>query len=66
MFFLFLEPTSVPDDSEVRTIYDALQRGLRVSNNGPFLGERDLEGKYQWLNYKTVSFQISQTLITSF
>ncbi|KAI6189824.1 AMP-binding domain-containing protein [Aphelenchoides bicaudatus] len=52
---LVKEPTSVPlDDPEVRTLYDVLQRGMRVSNNGPYLGERGADGKYQWQDYKTV------------
>ncbi|KAI6213660.1 AMP-dependent synthetase ligase domain containing protein [Aphelenchoides besseyi] len=50
------EPVTVPTDSNVRTIYEALLRGSELSKNGDFVGERcnELNGKYGWLKYKTV------------
>ncbi|CDW54728.1 long chain fatty acid coenzyme a ligase [Trichuris trichiura] len=48
---LFLYP-------DVRTVYDAIRRGLKVTNNGPCLGYRKLtpEGTrpYAWLSYGEV------------
>ncbi|XP_078420875.1 long-chain-fatty-acid--CoA ligase 5 isoform X2 [Cetorhinus maximus] len=40
---------------DARTLYEAFQRGLHVSGNGPCLGYRKPEQPYQWLSYKQVS-----------
>ncbi|XP_054454365.1 long-chain-fatty-acid--CoA ligase 5 isoform X1 [Anoplopoma fimbria] len=40
---------------DATTIYEAFQRGLRVSGNGPCLGYRKTGRPYQWLMYKQVS-----------
>ncbi|XP_048407064.1 long-chain-fatty-acid--CoA ligase 5 [Stegostoma tigrinum] len=40
---------------DTRTLYEAFQRGLRVSDNGPCLGYRKPNQPYQWLSYKQVS-----------
>ncbi|XP_020392921.1 long-chain-fatty-acid--CoA ligase 5 isoform X1 [Rhincodon typus] len=40
---------------DARTLYEAFQRGLRVSDNGPCLGYRKPNQPYQWLSYKQVS-----------
>ncbi|XP_069755990.1 long-chain-fatty-acid--CoA ligase 5 [Narcine bancroftii] len=40
---------------DVRTLYEAFQRGLHVSGNGPCLGHRKPNQPYQWLSYKQVS-----------
>ncbi|KAM5192103.1 long-chain-fatty-acid--CoA ligase 1 isoform 1-T4 [Mantella aurantiaca] len=40
---------------DVRTVYDTFQRGIRVSNNGPFLGHRKPNQPYQWISYQEVS-----------
>ncbi|XP_051883170.1 long-chain-fatty-acid--CoA ligase 5 [Pristis pectinata] len=40
---------------DVRTIYEAFQRGLHVSGDGPCLGYRKPNQPYQWLSYKQVS-----------
>lgn len=50
----FIEPVSVPEDSSVRTIYDLLLRGFRLSSNGPCLGEINSSGDYEWLNYGSI------------
>ncbi|XP_077983452.1 long-chain-fatty-acid--CoA ligase 1-like [Glandiceps talaboti] len=40
---------------DARTMPEALRRGARVSNNGPFLGWRPGPGEpYQWLTYEQV------------
>ncbi|XP_058154404.1 long-chain-fatty-acid--CoA ligase 5 [Dasypus novemcinctus] len=41
--------------SDVKTLYEAFQRGLAVSDNGPCLGYRKLNQPYRWLSYKQVS-----------
>uniref|UniRef100_A0A4W3ITK5 Arachidonate--CoA ligase n=1 Tax=Callorhinchus milii TaxID=7868 RepID=A0A4W3ITK5_CALMI len=38
--------------SDVRTLYEAFQRGLHASDNGPCLGYRKQNQPYQWLSYK--------------
>ena len=44
---------------DVRTAYDAVLRGKRVSNDGPILGYReklaDGYGPYKWISYNLVS-----------
>uniref|UniRef100_A0A3Q0SZ77 Long-chain-fatty-acid--CoA ligase n=1 Tax=Amphilophus citrinellus TaxID=61819 RepID=A0A3Q0SZ77_AMPCI len=40
--------------SDARTLYEAFQRGLRVSNNGPCLGSRKPNQPYEWQTYKEV------------
>uniref|UniRef100_UPI00398EF634 long-chain-fatty-acid--CoA ligase 5 isoform X3 n=1 Tax=Pristiophorus japonicus TaxID=55135 RepID=UPI00398EF634 len=40
---------------DARTLYEAFQRGLRASDNGPCLGYRKPDLPYQWLSYKQVS-----------
>ncbi|XP_067909008.1 long-chain-fatty-acid--CoA ligase 5 isoform X2 [Heterodontus francisci] len=40
---------------DARTLYEAFQRGLHVSDNGPCLGYRKPNQPYQWLSYKQVS-----------
>ncbi|XP_059803818.1 long-chain-fatty-acid--CoA ligase 5 [Hypanus sabinus] len=40
---------------DVRTLYEAFQRGIHVSGDGPCLGYRKLKQPYQWLSYKQVS-----------
>ncbi|XP_072095634.1 long-chain-fatty-acid--CoA ligase 5 [Mobula birostris] len=40
---------------DVRTVYDAFQRGMHVSGDGPCLGYRKRNQPYQWLSYKQVS-----------
>ncbi|XP_028810231.1 long-chain-fatty-acid--CoA ligase 5 [Denticeps clupeoides] len=40
---------------DAKTLYEAFQRGLRVSGNGPCLGYRKQGRPYQWLKYKQVS-----------
>ncbi|XP_038677467.1 long-chain-fatty-acid--CoA ligase 5 isoform X1 [Scyliorhinus canicula] len=40
---------------DARTLYEAFQRGLHVSGNGPCLGYRKPKQPYQWLSYKQVS-----------
>lgn len=59
---IFLEPVSVPGDPNVRTIYDVLLRGSIQSNNGLYLGECK-NGKYSWLNYKTVICKQSLNMV---
>ncbi|XP_076439689.1 long-chain-fatty-acid--CoA ligase 5-like [Babylonia areolata] len=40
---------------DAKTTYEAFQRGLRVSNNGPCLGRRTgADRRYTWLTYKQV------------
>ncbi|XP_072371981.1 LOW QUALITY PROTEIN: long-chain-fatty-acid--CoA ligase 1a [Scyliorhinus torazame] len=39
---------------DVKTLYDVLKRGLRVSDNGPCLGFRNPDQPYQWLSYQEV------------
>ncbi|XP_078269628.1 long-chain-fatty-acid--CoA ligase 5 [Rhinoraja longicauda] len=39
---------------DVSTLYEAFQRGLHVSGNGPCLGYRKPKQPYQWLSYKQV------------
>lgn len=41
-------------DASVKTIYDVLLRGCRLSNNGPCLGQRNPNSDYEWLSYDTV------------
>uniref|UniRef100_A0A4W3ITJ3 Arachidonate--CoA ligase n=1 Tax=Callorhinchus milii TaxID=7868 RepID=A0A4W3ITJ3_CALMI len=41
--------------SDVRTLYEAFQRGLHASDNGPCLGYRKQNQPYQWLSYKQVT-----------
>ncbi|XP_034564345.1 long-chain-fatty-acid--CoA ligase 5 [Notolabrus celidotus] len=40
---------------DAKTLYEAFQRGLKVSGNGPCLGYRKKGRPYQWLKYKQVS-----------
>ncbi|XP_006022878.1 long-chain-fatty-acid--CoA ligase 5 [Alligator sinensis] len=40
---------------DAKTLYEAFQRGLHVSGNGPCLGYRKPKRPYQWLTYKQVS-----------
>ncbi|EPQ15626.1 Long-chain-fatty-acid--CoA ligase 1 [Myotis brandtii] len=40
---------------DVRTVYQAFQRGVRLSNNGPCLGSRLPDGPYEWLSYQQVA-----------
>ncbi|EMP39048.1 Long-chain-fatty-acid--CoA ligase 5, partial [Chelonia mydas] len=40
---------------DAKTMYEAFQRGLHVSGNGPCLGYRKPKQPYQWLTYKQVS-----------
>ncbi|XP_072883824.1 LOW QUALITY PROTEIN: long-chain-fatty-acid--CoA ligase 5 [Hemitrygon akajei] len=40
---------------DVRTVYEAFQRGVHVSGDGPCLGYRKPKQPYQWLSYKQVS-----------
>ncbi|XP_067858332.1 long-chain-fatty-acid--CoA ligase 5 [Heptranchias perlo] len=40
---------------DARTLYEAFQRGLHISDNGPCLGYRKPHQPYQWLSYKQVS-----------
>ncbi|XP_076153364.1 long-chain-fatty-acid--CoA ligase 5 isoform X2 [Alosa pseudoharengus] len=40
---------------DTRTLYDAFQKGLKLSGNGPCLGWRTKGKPYQWLKYKQVS-----------
>uniref|UniRef100_A0A452IXU2 long-chain-fatty-acid--CoA ligase n=1 Tax=Gopherus agassizii TaxID=38772 RepID=A0A452IXU2_9SAUR len=40
---------------DAKTMYEAFQRGLHVSENGPCLGYRKPKQPYQWLTYKQVS-----------
>lgn len=42
--------------SDVRTLFDVLPKGLEVSGNGPCLGTRDGPGKgpYSWITYSEV------------
>ncbi|XP_019358346.1 PREDICTED: long-chain-fatty-acid--CoA ligase 5 [Gavialis gangeticus] len=40
---------------DAKTLYEAFQRGLHVSGNGPCLGYRKPKQLYQWLTYKQVS-----------
>uniref|UniRef100_A0A452IXR9 Long-chain-fatty-acid--CoA ligase n=1 Tax=Gopherus agassizii TaxID=38772 RepID=A0A452IXR9_9SAUR len=37
---------------DAKTMYEAFQRGLHVSENGPCLGYRKPKQPYQWLTYK--------------
>uniref|UniRef100_A0A671LRI1 Arachidonate--CoA ligase n=1 Tax=Sinocyclocheilus anshuiensis TaxID=1608454 RepID=A0A671LRI1_9TELE len=39
---------------DAKTLYEAFQRGLHVSGNGPCLGYRKKGQPYQWLKYKQV------------
>uniref|UniRef100_A0A7N6AAM8 Long-chain-fatty-acid--CoA ligase n=1 Tax=Anabas testudineus TaxID=64144 RepID=A0A7N6AAM8_ANATE len=41
--------------SDVRTLYEMFQRGLRVSNNGPCLGSRKPNQPYEWQSYREVA-----------
>ncbi|XP_076615874.1 long-chain-fatty-acid--CoA ligase 5 isoform X2 [Chaetodon auriga] len=41
--------------SEVKTLYEVFQKGLKVSGNGPCLGYRKPGRPYQWLKYRQVS-----------
>nr|XP_020457706.1 long-chain-fatty-acid--CoA ligase 1-like isoform X1 [Monopterus albus]XP_020457708.1 long-chain-fatty-acid--CoA ligase 1-like isoform X1 [Monopterus albus] len=41
--------------SDVRTMYEVFQRGLRVSNNGPCLGSRKPNQPYEWQSYREVA-----------
>ncbi|XP_029005125.1 long-chain-fatty-acid--CoA ligase 1a isoform X2 [Betta splendens] len=41
--------------SDVRTLYQMFQRGLRISNDGPCLGSRKPNQPYEWLSYREVS-----------
>ncbi|KAF6316803.1 acyl-CoA synthetase long chain family member 5 [Rhinolophus ferrumequinum] len=41
--------------SDAKTMYEAFQRGLAVSDNGPCLGYRRPKQPYRWLSYKQVS-----------
>lgn len=41
--------------SDAKTMYEAFQRGLVVSGNGPCLGYRKPNQSYRWLSYKQVS-----------
>uniref|UniRef100_A0A671LRR6 Long-chain-fatty-acid--CoA ligase n=1 Tax=Sinocyclocheilus anshuiensis TaxID=1608454 RepID=A0A671LRR6_9TELE len=40
---------------DAKTLYEAFQRGLHVSGNGPCLGYRKKGQPYQWLKYKQAS-----------
>ncbi|XP_043568665.1 long-chain-fatty-acid--CoA ligase 5 [Chiloscyllium plagiosum] len=40
---------------DAKTLYEAFQRGLHVSDDGPCLGYRKPNQPYQWLSYKQVS-----------
>uniref|UniRef100_A0A7M4EYY2 long-chain-fatty-acid--CoA ligase n=1 Tax=Crocodylus porosus TaxID=8502 RepID=A0A7M4EYY2_CROPO len=40
---------------DAKTLYEAFQRGLHASGNGPCLGYRKPKQPYQWLTYKQVS-----------
>ena len=39
---------------DVRTVFNAVRRGARISKNGPMLGYRDGVGSYQWMLYSDV------------
>ncbi|XP_035385572.1 long-chain-fatty-acid--CoA ligase 1a isoform X2 [Electrophorus electricus] len=41
--------------ADVRTMYEAFLRGMKVSNNGPCLGARKPNQAYEWLSYKEVA-----------
>lgn len=41
--------------SDAKTMYEAFQRGLAVSDNGPCLGYRKPNQPYRWLSYRQVS-----------
>lgn len=40
---------------DVRTLYQAFQRGLRLSRYGPCLGSRRPDSLYEWLSYQQVA-----------
>uniref|UniRef100_A0A4W4HEX5 Arachidonate--CoA ligase n=1 Tax=Electrophorus electricus TaxID=8005 RepID=A0A4W4HEX5_ELEEL len=40
---------------DAKTLYEAFQRGLHVSGNGPCLGSRLPNQPYKWLSYKEVT-----------
>ncbi|XP_006000791.1 long-chain-fatty-acid--CoA ligase 5-like [Latimeria chalumnae] len=40
---------------DVKTAYEAFQRGVRISGDGPCLGFRKLGSPYNWISYKEVS-----------
>uniref|UniRef100_A0AC35EVF3 AMP-dependent synthetase/ligase domain-containing protein n=1 Tax=Panagrolaimus sp. PS1159 TaxID=55785 RepID=A0AC35EVF3_9BILA len=45
-----------PADDSVKTLFDLLQRGIRVSGNGEFVGERKGPNKeYTWLRYQQMA-----------
>ncbi|XP_068596383.1 long-chain-fatty-acid--CoA ligase 1-like [Brachionichthys hirsutus] len=37
---------------DARTLYEFFLRGLRVSNNGPYLGSRKPNQPYEWMSYE--------------
>ncbi|XP_027138203.1 long-chain-fatty-acid--CoA ligase 1a isoform X2 [Larimichthys crocea] len=41
--------------SDGRTMYEVLQRGIRVSNDGPCLGSRKPNQPYEWQSYREVA-----------
>uniref|UniRef100_A0AC34G3F5 AMP-dependent synthetase/ligase domain-containing protein n=1 Tax=Panagrolaimus sp. ES5 TaxID=591445 RepID=A0AC34G3F5_9BILA len=50
-----------PADESVKTLFDLLQRGIRVSGNGEFVGERKGPNKeYTWLRYQQMATNAQQ------
>ncbi|KAF3837933.1 hypothetical protein F7725_009701 [Dissostichus mawsoni] len=39
---------------DATTMYECFLRGVRVSNNGPFLGSRKPKQPYEWMSYREV------------
>ncbi|KAH7730430.1 long-chain-fatty-acid--CoA ligase 5-like protein [Aphelenchoides avenae] len=47
-----------PPDGRVTTMYELLKRGIEVSNNGDFVGEkREDADEYRWVRYEQVANQ---------
>ena len=45
-----------PADASVKTLFDLLQRGIRVSGNGEFIGERKGPNReYTWIRYQQLA-----------
>nr|XP_033799325.1 long-chain-fatty-acid--CoA ligase 1 isoform X2 [Geotrypetes seraphini] len=40
---------------DVKTVYDAFQRGLKISRDSPCLGARKPNKSYEWITYKQVA-----------
>uniref|UniRef100_A0A7N5ZR24 Long-chain-fatty-acid--CoA ligase n=1 Tax=Anabas testudineus TaxID=64144 RepID=A0A7N5ZR24_ANATE len=51
---------------DARTMYEFFLRGMRVSNNGSFLGSRKPKQPYEWISYREVRSSAAAHLMTHY